>query len=338
MVVNAGVRFDYFDPRGYVPENFNDPVLDPEGGGEIKNPRPAKVKWDICPRLGIAHPITERDVLHFTYGHYFEVPRLYYLFANSNFDMHGAFGLIGNANMDVERTIAYEMGINHAFTPDFKMTIVTFYKDITGLATTQQTYRDLFNWYGLYTNGDYGHARGIEVTLYKRPSHDPFYGTLAYTFQVAKGRYSSARASYVAIWGSKHRVTQEHYLDWDQRHTVKLNLGIKLPYRIGINIITRYGSGFPYTPPSKDPYVVPYNTERFPYTINTDVKFSKDIEIGPVSGGFFFDILNIFDRRNLISVANIEWYHRYKDPEGSLHYPGVWSYRRRIRSGIQIKF
>jgi hypothetical protein len=339
MVVNAGVRFDYFDPRGMVPDSFGDPVIDPRHGGELKKPIAAEKRWDICPRLGLAHPITDRDVLHFTYGHYFEVPALEYLFANSNQYHYGAFGLIGNANMDAERTIAYEMGIEHAFTPEFKVDVTTFYKDITGLATTVQMHRDAFNWYGLYTNGDYGHARGLEVTLHKRPGVvDPFHGTLSYTFQVAKGRYSSARGSYSAVWAGEHAPSEEHYLDWDQRHTVNLNLGVRLPYKIHGNVLTKFGSGLPYTPSSKDPYVVPYNTKRMPPTTSTDMKLDKRVKVGPVTGTFFLDLLNIFDTRNLNNIASIEWYELTGDPEGSHHNPAVWNYRRRIRTGIEINF
>jgi outer membrane receptor protein involved in Fe transport len=312
MVVNAGIRFDYFDPRGWVPDSLGDPTTDPSGG-VLKNPQEAEKRWDICPRLGLAHPITDRDVLHFTYGHYFEVPALQYLFANSNHYRYGAFEMIGNANMDAERTIAYEMGIEHGFSSDFKMDVTTFYKDITGLATTQKMFRSAFDWFYLYTNGDYGHSRGIEVTLHKRPGvGDPFSGTLSYTFQLAKGRYSSAYASYHADWAGEHAPSEEHYLDWDQRHTVNFNMGIRLPYRIRANMLTKLGSGLPYTPPSKDPFVVLHNSKRMPYTTSTDLKLDKLVSVGPISGTLFLEIMNIFDKKNLNDISDIDWYTLYE--------------------------
>jgi len=52
----------------------------------------------------------------------------------------------------------------------------------------------------------------------------------------------------------------------------------------------------------------------------------------------FFDILNAFDKKNLVGINNIEWYEQKDDPEGRYHYPGVWGWRRRIRTGIEFRF
>ena len=344
MVVNAGVRVDYFNSNTYYPADWSDPVTNPTTGGEIKNPIKAKPRWQISPRLGISHPITDRDVLHFTYGHYFEVPRLYYLLRHAGtWYMYGAFGLYGNPNMNVERTISYEVGVEHAITRDFKIDVSGFYKDIVGLATTKQIYRSATDWYGLYTNGDYGHARGLELTLKKRPTRAglwaPISGTISYTFMIAKGRYSSAYASYHAVWANQRLMTKEHYLDWDERHTIAANIDIRIPgIGTGINIIYRYGSGLPYTPPARDPYIQPINEARRPPTTTTDIKLRQPFRVKGNELMLFFDILNAFDKTNLNSISDVQWYEQYGDPEGRYHNPMVWGWRRRVRTGIEIKF
>lgn len=344
MVVNAGVRLDYFNSNTYYPANYNDPVVNPTTGGEIKDPVKAKPRWQLSPRLGISHPITARDVLHFTYGHYFEVPRLDYVLRHGEtWYMYGAFGIYGNANMDVERTVSYEVGVEHAITHDFKVDISGFYKDITGLATTKQIYRGATDWYALYTNGDYGHSRGLELTFKKRPARAGLWasvsGTISYTFMVAKGRYSSARAAYYYVWANYRLHTKEHYLDWDERHTIAANINIRVPViGTGINIVYHYGSGLPYTPSARDPYIQPVNEKRRPSTTTTDIRIAKPFMIGNNELMVFFDILNAFDKKNLIEIADVQWYEQTDDPEGRYHNCFVWDWRRRIRTGIEFKF
>lgn len=351
MVVNAGLRIDYFDSNVYYPADFNDPVTNPTTGGEMKNPLKSEPRWQLSPRLGISHPITDKDVLHFTYGHYFEVPRLYYLLRHAEtWYMYGAFGLYGDPNMNVERTVSYEVGVEHAITRDFKVDLSGFYRDIVGLATTQQIFRGATDWYSLYTNGDFGHSRGLEITAKKRPARAGLWawlsGTISYTFMLAKGRYSSAYASYYSTWANERLNTKEHYLDWDERHTINASFNMLVPGAgTGINIMYSYGSGLPYTPPARDPYIRPWNTARLPSRSTTDIKILQPIEIGAYELTVFFDILNAFDQKNYAAdePPDVNWYEQYlnRDPnagEGRYHDPTVWGWRRRVRTGIEFRF
>ncbi|MFQ6618589.1 MAG: carboxypeptidase-like regulatory domain-containing protein, partial [Fidelibacterota bacterium] len=84
MIVNAGLRFDYYNLNGLSDSavvysaNATDPLLSPidpakQRGEPGYKLNPVEVKggvWNISPRLGISHPITERDVLHFSYNHF----------------------------------------------------------------------------------------------------------------------------------------------------------------------------------------------------------------------------------------------------------------------------
>ncbi|NCQ16725.1 MAG: hypothetical protein GW805_00210, partial [Ignavibacteria bacterium] len=42
----------------------------------------AKVKYQLSPRLGIAFPITDKGVIHFSYGHFFQLPSYELLYNN----------------------------------------------------------------------------------------------------------------------------------------------------------------------------------------------------------------------------------------------------------------
>ena len=47
----------------------------------------AKVKTQMSPRLGLAFPISDRGVIHFSYGHFFQLPRYELLYTNPDFEL-----------------------------------------------------------------------------------------------------------------------------------------------------------------------------------------------------------------------------------------------------------
>jgi hypothetical protein len=69
LIVNAGIRFDYFDSKYVVPQDFRNPTDSPKSN--------ASSKQQISPRLGIAYPTSDRGALHFSYGHFWIAPEYY---------------------------------------------------------------------------------------------------------------------------------------------------------------------------------------------------------------------------------------------------------------------
>ncbi|RJP81769.1 MAG: TonB-dependent receptor, partial [Candidatus Zixiibacteriota bacterium] len=186
LIVNAGLRFDYFNANyDNYPSDVSDPVEDVTVGGTIKNPTSVPAKYAWSPRLGVSHPITDRDVLYFNYGRYFQVPRLDFMFQNLTYDLRGAFPIIGNANLEPEQTTSYELGVKHQFANDLVLNVTGFFKDITGLTDNRQIFYTASSWYGLYDNTDYGNVRGFEVTLMK-PRTRYLSGNLTYTYSFAR--------------------------------------------------------------------------------------------------------------------------------------------------------
>ncbi|MDE2730598.1 MAG: TonB-dependent receptor [Bacteroidota bacterium] len=98
MVLNMGVRYDLFHPNVdwfTTRDLFNlsvdpqfDPSLDPDrdqvdANGRVKysyenvlaKPRsPARAFHRVSPRIGVSFPISDRTVLHFNYGHFYQMP------------------------------------------------------------------------------------------------------------------------------------------------------------------------------------------------------------------------------------------------------------------------
>src|SRR5262249_14928519 len=74
LVLNAGMRFDVFSVGDQISQNdLRDPQTRKPG---------SRLKRQISPRLGIAYPISDRDVLSFNYGWTFQTPARNFVFEN----------------------------------------------------------------------------------------------------------------------------------------------------------------------------------------------------------------------------------------------------------------
>ncbi len=358
LIVNAGLRFDYFNANyDNYPTDITDPVIDPTVGGVIKNPTSVNAKYAWSPRLGVSHPITDRDILYFNYGRYFQVPRFDFMFENLTFQLTGAFPRMGNANLEPEQTTSYELGVKHQFANDLVLNVTGFFKDITGLTDSRQIFYSASNWYGIYDNTDYGNVRGLEVTVI-RPRVRYVSGNLTYTYSFARGKNSSPTADYVTIWEGNNVPTTETFLDWDQRHTISTDIDIRtldkelffgVPYteNLGFNFIVQYGSGMPWSPPSRDQDKWKYtNTERMPYTLTVDMIADKGFSWKRVYTKAFIEVRNLFNRHNILDIADTEWYalqvdqngNRTYDADGPYDDPTVYSTPRLVRLGMSFQF
>ena len=360
MIVNAGVRYDLYNPDGISPADPLDPLeLNDDGTIKldkstykvglpiIKNPVEASSKHMIAPRLGISFPITDRSKLHFTYGHYYQIPRGDDLYENLSFDMRGAIRRRGNPDLNPEKTIGYEVGVIRQFTDDLTIDITGFTKDIDRLVNSVHV--DITNDYSYFINdvfngtphGIYGRVQGFELTIRKwRSEQSRVSGMLSYTYSVAKGKGSSRNLGYLTYYRSQPDVTESHPLSWDQRHIFSGLLDIQLPFDSAVNLIGGYASGLPYTPNPRAPIKPDINSKRYPATYNVDALISKRSRIGGLTYTFFADIRNIFNTKNLDDILDAVTYDRYGIPlDNQKHsHPLSWSSPRLIMMGVSLDF
>ncbi len=362
MIVNAGVRFDYFDPNfDQYPADLTDPInpgYQPGDENYIRNPVSVSAKYHLSPRVGFSHPITERDVLHFTYGHYFQIPQLTRLYDTANFDLTGAFPIVGNPDLAPEETIAYEVGIKHQFDDITLLDITGYYKDITGLVDMQKNYYTEVDAYDIFINADYGSVRGAEISLMRRPSNFISFNT-NYTYSIAAGKSSSATQNYIYNWAGFVIPRRESPLDWDQRHAINANFDFRIPRGegplwggnhwlegLGCAVQFTYGSGYPYTAAGQGTADPEINGRRMPWTERTDVKLNKTWWIGGTSVDLSMWVTNVFDRTNVVNIIDPAWYDADqdgdgvpdKDPRGYWGDPGAYGSRRAIRFGLEFEW
>ena len=300
FITNIGVRYDQFNPD----ENYIIDFLDPEG--ESKK---AKNKVMVSPRAGVAFPITDQGILHFSYGHFYQMPTLRRLYKRSIFGA-GLSPSIGFADLKPEKTVLYEFGLQQQIGKITAIEMSAFYKDIRDLLALQSIRYESEKYgpsnYSIYMNKDYGNVKGYTFSFTKR--YDPISKTSAfvdYTYQVTEGNSVNSGSFYYNALSGEQEEKRIVPLAWDQRHILNTNLSIGDPRNWNVGIISKLSSGWPYTPNIPDANYVPQpNSGRKPWQWRIDMRVHKNFKVGNLNYLFFMKIYNLLDRRNERYVFN----------------------------------
>jgi outer membrane receptor protein involved in Fe transport len=311
LIVNAGLRLDYLNAEI---DYWDDPAK------KMKRLR-SQSRTHLSPRVGFSHPVSENTVFHLNYGYYYQVPRYPYMFTNLQADLTTGYPIVGNPNMEPEKTISYELGVTQRLSTDVRLTATTYYKDVSNLVSSRQVAYPAGT-YTQYYNGDYGSVKGLDIAISRR-SDSYLSGALNYSYMIAEGNSSDANEFYYNYFtvGNDAPVipVQKYPLAFDQRHTLSLNLnyripraaharmfGLHLPTSWGGSALFTCGSGMPYTKTDvKGNRLGGLNEGRMPANYRVDLKLDKDIYFGKgqaASVRLFVEVNNVFDRRNIISV------------------------------------
>ncbi|MEO8399795.1 MAG: TonB-dependent receptor, partial [Ignavibacteriaceae bacterium] len=307
LIVNAGVRFDYWDPKAPILDN---PRAETKPGDGIRLNSgliDAEKRIQISPRFGIAYPISENGVVHVSYGHFFQLPKFSYIFNNSEFEVElgGLETTMGNANLKPEKTIAYEAGLQQQVGNIFNLDFTLYYKDIRNLLSQEIINTIDKKVYARYTNRDYGNVKGFIISL--RHNSSAFVnGSLDYTFQIAKGNASDPNAIFVDFQSNPPQESEKQVLPlaWDQRHTLNAAISIGNPSDWNLGIIGRFSTGQPYTPSNPGSQLTTQfeNSGRKPFSYNIDLNIYKMINLAGFNLRIFCKVFNLTDRLNELYV------------------------------------
>ena len=312
LIVNVGIRFDYFQPDGKVinnPDNIAelDPMHPPFPDSLFHN---ASAKFQISPRIGISYPITDRGAVHISYGHFFQIPPFEYLYRNPNFriPLSGSFpefvgNAIGNADLQPQRTTMYEIGLQQEIAPDLGLTVTGYYKDIRNLLGVQLHIKNNFKTFAEYINTDYGAVKGFTISLERRLV-EGFGANVDYTYQIAKGDASDPNEAFNKAQASPPIEANKQLvpLDWDQRHSLNFTITLGQSDNYTASVIGRLGSGLPYTPSLYNQRTGLENSDTRPMTFNTDLYLTKYVKMFDLSFALFLKVYNLFDTANELQV------------------------------------
>jgi outer membrane receptor for ferrienterochelin and colicin len=332
LIINIGIRYDWFNPDGHVLADPSDPSIyspikpgnrffDYNGNGVQDPGEPGKTVADraaywfvksapvgkLSPRIGFSFPVTARGIVHFSYGHFFQSPRFELMYTNPDFKIGpgtGNQGLVGNTNLQPEETIKAELGVQQQLSDDISVDVTAFLQDIRNLTGTRVNDILVFGGsksYTQYQNSDFGFIKGITLQVDKRFSGG-LTASLHYTFSVARGSASNPDDARNALLGGTLPEVQLNPLDWDQRHTINAELTYAAS-RWGASTIMQYGGGLPFTPRrTTDVTALLTNSQLKPATINVDMQGYYEFHLDPLKLVAYLRVFNIFDIRNEINV------------------------------------
>lgn len=356
LKLSTGLRFDVFTPGPSVP------LADLPSGKRYKH------QWS--PRLGVSHPVTERDALSFTYGWTYQTVSSSALFENRG--LSSSVGTQGNPDLEPQTDVSYEAALQHQFTRDLHGQFAVFFRDIYGLLTVRPARDAAGNQVSVWSNGDYASSRGFELSLAHGFAHH-FSADLSYTYSIATGVASDpAQAQQFVNGGQLYLPISERALRWDQRHTLALQGTFRYPGRWGMHLQWAYGSGLPFTPAFRnDRRVDPAleNSRRQPSTSRLSLSGDRYLRVWGQNLTLFADARNVLDASNIralswgdgfnpnVNLAGGDDYAIYftetgrvggaylQDRDGDhalewipLHDPRVFEEGRNLRMGLAIQF
>lgn len=336
MVVNVGLRYDHFDANTTYPSQRRNPanqstyILQNLAGGDSLNSNgeviyddekmsknlKSNIASQISPRFGFAYQLGGVAVLHFSYGHFLQMPPMYSIYENHS----GLIGpsdystVVGNANLgsdslglNAQKTVSYEIGLWQQLNRNIGLEVNLYYRDIYDLlsAATVSTYNQIE--YGIYTNKDYGNVRGLEVKL--DYSINDFSVYTNYTYQYTRGNADNPQQTFNRQGSSVDEVIRFIPMSWDQRNTFNTTVAYRTPI-IGASITGYYNSGTPYTFSPQGESSLAFlnlypNNDYKPSNYSVDcsgyINFPK---IRGVSTSLNFSIYNLFDRYNEYGVSS----------------------------------
>ncbi len=354
MIANLGFRWDFFlqDKWSLVDIARDDDL----GSGLILGDR-----QKFSPRIGFSYPISDKAKVHFNYGHFYQRPSLLYMYRRNTTAVN-LNTVIGNYNLDYQKTIQYSFGVKYAMSENYSFDLSGYFKDEFNKVNSAQVRVG-----GLtrqqYQNSDYGRSRGFEFTLEKRGG-GYVNGLLSYTYAYAYGKASQTNENYMSDHELSRDPLSEAPLDNDVRHSLKGSIqvyipstvkprlfGLPIPNGWSMDIQTFIESGRPFTPSADYPDIntstgedIQRNSLRKPTIVNFDIRFSKDFKLAGLNNSFIIWVENIFDYVNVNEVySNTGRADTQQNPgnlvKGGSEYdadPTNWDYGRQIRVGFEV--
>jgi outer membrane receptor protein involved in Fe transport len=249
MVVNFGVRYDQFDPNTVYPSNLRNPAnqLDyPDHPEQMSEYPEADGQYQLSPRFGLSYQLSNTALLHFSYGHFFQMPPMYAMYQNHSFLVEPTdFSTeTGNPQVKAQKTVQYEVGLWQQLNTNMGIEVNLFYRDIYDLLSMRiiSTYNQIQ--YGQYTNLDYGNVKGLEIKTDVNAGN--LTANLNYSIQFTRGNADNPRMAFTRAGESQDPISRLIPMPWDQRHTLNLSLTYA-KNNLSATFTGYYNSGKPYT-------------------------------------------------------------------------------------------
>ncbi len=347
MLFNIGVRMDFLNPRAQRPEAEWVPISEDEYQTNITKYVSASAKYLFSPRVGFSAPFAERGFVFINYGQYVQFPLFDYLYSGlNNVSLQKGVGvLVGNPDLQPEKTKAWEISVKYAFKNDLVFSTTYFDKTTYNqidVKTFVPSIARIAGDYGFaeFVNNPYARATGVEFLL-SRETHDFLTGSISYTLMSAEGLSQDARQGLDYYQWGFEPPPKLFPLSWDQRHTIKVIANFRLPWETELSALWTYNTGRPYTfYPTYDGFTPLDSTMKF-VPNNARLSDVNDLDIKAAKHFQYSQDLRItlfVDVRNLFNHRNARWSDSSGRIGGELGDLSAWDPYRRTRLGLRVEF
>jgi hypothetical protein len=304
VVLNLGARLDYFASNGESATGWW------QAGADSLHAAGKQVK--VSPRVSMAYNISEKGKLFVSYGHFYQAPPYQGIYSNLNYDFYTSryFPEMGNVDLPLQKTTAYEIGLDHRLIADAALRVNWFYRDFRNLLgrrffTTPNGQSGVAVWDAT----DFGFTQGA-VLQFTQKFSSSLRLDLAYTYQRVKMNNSEPWPGQQISQSDleKRSFASVYVADWEQPHSLQIHLNWSHPKSWGVDFYGQIASGYPYTAQRVDPQknTTEYNDSRGPVQINTTLYAFKTFPlwIGYKKTNLSLElkIYNLLDRSNEITV------------------------------------
>ncbi len=346
FILNAGMRLDYSNSQTdwWALTPFNPDFYSYKYDETIPlETEKAKGQWQLSPRLGISHPITDHSKLYFNYGHFKQMPQYE---AQYRFDRSTDNSLVrfGDPNLTLAKTIAYELGYDHElWNGQLLLQLAAFYRDISD-QQNNTSYRPAFgSAYTVTTATSYSDIRGFELTLRKSAGRW-FYGFLNYTYQAtSSGNFGQ---NYIFEDPKAQQDYDENTVNMYQIRSVpspyaRANFTFAIPRNYGpaimkhhlfgdllANLMVRWTQGGWSTYNPNNAGTMSYNNNtnnkiqnnvQYVDYFDATLRLSKMIQIKSADVQFFADFHNLLNARRLNNTGDLNYRKSLHLPESDAY-------------------
>lgn len=303
FILNIGLRYEYL----YTNALYNPDLIGTADTGVAQNLRRSEPKHRLAPRISLSFPITDQGIIRFSYGHFYQNPGLSDVYRNPRFEDLDFLSVpsFGNPNLEPERSIQYEMGLQQGFTEDLKLDLTVYYKDVSNLLQSRRVVAGevaASKEFNVLTNISYANVKGFTVSLLQRkPRNSLFSASLDYTFQVAEGAFDNPLDFFIDTRSGRQTEQEFVPLFHDRSHVINSTLRLSKPRDWNASTVIKFWSGTPYTPtlPSNLAAVrFRENSARRPNNLTVDLRLEKMFSTGATTFALFAQVNNLLDLNN----------------------------------------
>ena len=341
LIINAGLRIDYFDADSW---RFKDPAAperDPTNYTiKLESMEKTATYTDISPRLGMSFPVSDLTVFHVQYGRFSQMPAMRSMFAGGArlaLELGGQNYIRYPTAYDIEpmRTTQYEIGFERQFAESASFDITGFYRDVKGQMQLRKQQLSASavdaGAYAYLQNGDFATTKGIEFQFKLRRVNN-LRTELNYTLSDARGTGSSTGSAISGVENETNLPTIISPLDFNETHRGSIYLDYRYPDNepnpilrsLGANLLMSFTSGHNFTlvtgsigqrgpenagvldsfdPRSRKP-LESINRSTTPWTFQTNLRIDKGFSLFGLNAKVYSYVINLFNRKNVLNVYN----------------------------------